>query len=325
VPLTTAFALLVFAAIVFINAKSVIAQSGTVDLGRATSFSLLAGTTLTNANPTTVSGDVGSPSQSVAPSFVGGTNYQSGAILNGALNDLQLAVTDANSRTATVSSASGVDLGGFTLPPGVYAFAGSISVTGTLILNAQNDPSAVFIFRTGSTLNTTANSVIQMINGGNPCQVFFVPVGASTLGANSSFIGNILSGSSAITIGDNSNMVGRALSGAAVTLSHNTISGCTLAPTAATVSISGYATSHTGRGIVNVRLSLTDSKGEVRTATTNAFGYYQFDDVQAGETYILSAAEKHYTFSQPMQVLNVNDETSEVNFIANSEKRLRAF
>jgi hypothetical protein len=256
---------------------------------------------------------------------VGGTNYQSGAILNGALNDLQLAVTDANSRTATVSSASGVDLGGFTLPPGVYAFAGSISVTGTLILNAQNDPSAVFIFRTGSTLNTTANSVIQMINGGNPCQVFFVPVGASTLGANSSFIGNILSGSSAITIGDNSNMVGRALSGAAVTLSHNTISGCTLAPTAATVSISGYATSHTGRGIVNVRLSLTDSKGEVRTATTNAFGYYQFDDVQAGETYILSTAGKHYTFSQPMQVLNVNEETSEVNFIANSEKRLRAF
>ncbi len=54
-------------------------------------------------------------------------------------------------------------------------------------------------------------------------------------------------------------------------------------------------------------------------------GYYHFDDVQVGETYILSAHGKHYTFSQPSQVLNVNDGTEEVNFIANTEKRFRAF
>jgi CSLREA domain-containing protein len=98
-----------------------------------------------------------------------------------------------------------------------------------------------------------------------------------------------------------------------------------VAPTAATVSISGRVTTMNGRGIMNVRLSLTDSEGEVRTAITTSFGYYRFDDVQAGETYILSATGKHYTFSQPLQVLNINEENNAVNFTANSEKRLRSF
>ena len=98
-----------------------------------------------------------------------------------------------------------------------------------------------------------------------------------------------------------------------------------LAPTAATVEVGGRVTTTSGRGILNVRLSLTDSQGNTRTTTSNSFGYYRFDDVQAGATYILSASAKHYTFSQPSQVLNINDETDQVNFIANSEKRLRNF
>ncbi len=97
------------------------------------------------------------------------------------------------------------------------------------------------------------------------------------------------------------------------------------AVTAASVSVSGRVITMSGRGIVNVRLSLTDSNGQVRTATTTSFGYYRFDAVQAGETYILSAIGKHYTFSQPTQVMNVNEETTEVNFIANSEKSIRVF
>lgn len=95
--------------------------------------------------------------------------------------------------------------------------------------------------------------------------------------------------------------------------------------TAATVTVGGRVMTATGRGISGVRLSLTDSEGSVRTATTSLSGYYQFDDVQVGGTYILSASRKHYTFNQPLQVLNINEETDGVNFIANSEKRLRMF
>ena len=96
-----------------------------------------------------------------------------------------------------------------------------------------------------------------------------------------------------------------------------------LAPTAATVSIGGRVMTASGRGIVNVNLYLTDSSGQVRTARTTAFGYYRFDDVQAGATYILSATGKRYTFSQPVQVLNVIEETDAIDFVADAEKRIR--
>ncbi len=94
-----------------------------------------------------------------------------------------------------------------------------------------------------------------------------------------------------------------------------------LGTTAATVTVGGRVMTATGRGISGIRLSLTDLQGNSRTAMTSLFGYYHFDDVEAGETYILSASGKRYTFSQPSQVLNINDETDEVNFIADSQKK----
>jgi len=93
------------------------------------------------------------------------------------------------------------------------------------------------------------------------------------------------------------------------------------APTAATVSVGGRVMTSEGRGIRNVVIRLTDSEGNVRTAISNSFGYYRFNDVEAGATYILTASGKRFSFSQPSQVLNVNDETEEVNFIANPIKR----
>jgi len=97
------------------------------------------------------------------------------------------------------------------------------------------------------------------------------------------------------------------------------------APTAAAVSVSGRVMTASGRGIRNVRLSLTDSNGQIRTAATTSFGYYRFNDVQTGETYIISVRSKRYTFSQSSQVLSVNEETDAVNFIADSENGTRVF
>ncbi len=91
-----------------------------------------------------------------------------------------------------------------------------------------------------------------------------------------------------------------------------------LAPTAASVSVGGRVMTESGRGIRNVRMTLTDGSGNVRTATTTAFGYYRFADVAAGETYILTAFGKRYTFSQPSQVLNISGDLTDINFIGNS-------
>ncbi len=90
-----------------------------------------------------------------------------------------------------------------------------------------------------------------------------------------------------------------------------------LAPTAATVSVSGRVTTASGRGIVSIRLSLTDSSGQTRTATTTTFGYYRFTNVNAGETYIITAKGKRFEFAQPTQILNVNEDADGVNFVAN--------
>jgi hypothetical protein len=197
--------------------------SASIDLRSAANFGVLAGTALTNnsGGTTFVTGDVGSPSQTTDPVQAAGyANYKSGAVLSNALADLQTAITDANSRNCDVTFAGDIDLGGLVLAPGVYCYAGAISVTGTLTLNGPG----LYLFRTALTLNTTANSVIALTNGASADNLSWVPVGPTTLGANSAFQGSILGKSAAITVGDNTTLLnGRVLSAAAVTLSNNQI------------------------------------------------------------------------------------------------------
>ncbi len=69
------------------------------------------------------------------------------------------------------------------------------------------------------------------------------------------------------------------------------------------------------QGIANVRITMTDVNGNIRTAITSSFGYYRFTDVAAGGTYIFSASGKRFTFSQPAQVLNINGDNNGINFI----------
>ena len=90
-----------------------------------------------------------------------------------------------------------------------------------------------------------------------------------------------------------------------------------LATTAASVTISGRASTSRGRGIGNVIIRLTDADGNLRIARTSAFGYYRFTDVAAGQTYIISAASRRYTFNQSSQALSLNNDADGINFIAN--------
>jgi uncharacterized protein YjdB len=194
-----------------------------VNLRSAATFGVLAGTALTNnsGGTTLITGDVGSPSQTTAPVVAPGfTNYQSGAILQTALNDLQLAIVDANSRLCTITFAGDIDFGGLVLTPGVYCYAGKINITGKLTLNGAG----VYIFRTAQTLDTAANSEVELINGATADDVTWVPVGATTVAANSTFKGTVLGQAAAITVGDNATLLnGRVLSGVAVTLLNNRI------------------------------------------------------------------------------------------------------
>jgi hypothetical protein len=90
--------------------------------------------------------------------------------------------------------------------------------------------------------------------------------------------------------------------------------GIVLGTTAAAVSVSGRVlTGDGGAGLTNALVYLTDSEGNTRTAKTSHFGYYRFDDVAAGQSVVIMVFSKRYQFSP--QVVNVNEEMSEVNFI----------
>ena len=98
--------------------------------------------------------------------------------------------------------------------------------------------------------------------------------------------------------------------------------GVTAAPTAATVTVSGRVTTQTGRGIRNVVITMTDSNGNTRTATTTSFGYYRFEDVAAGETYIFAAIGKRFSFAQNSQVHSITGDTNNINFVASEQSVL---
>ncbi len=132
---------------------------------------------------------------------------------------MQLAITDINSRSCTFNSAAGIDLGGLTFGPGVYCFAGAINLTGTFTMNGPG----LYVFRTASTLNTAANSIVVLSGGATAANVNWLPVGATTIAANSTFKGNITS-LAPVTLGNGANLVnGRILTNAAATLNNNLI------------------------------------------------------------------------------------------------------
>lgn len=87
-----------------------------------------------------------------------------------------------------------------------------------------------------------------------------------------------------------------------------------LVPTAASVTISGRVFNQNGRAIANAQVRVNNAEGNVRTTTTNQFGYYQFDEIAAGQTYVFQVMAKGASYSA--QVLNVNDNIADLNFYA---------
>jgi hypothetical protein len=88
-----------------------------------------------------------------------------------------------------------------------------------------------------------------------------------------------------------------------------------LAPTAASVALGGRVLSGKS-GVGNVRVVLTMPGGETRTAISNTFGYYRFENVLAGETYVLTVYSKRFVFSNPTLVLTLFEAREDVDFIA---------
>jgi hypothetical protein len=225
------WACLGFAALLYFSSPS-LAQ---ISLGTAETFGVLGGSTVTNTGACVVSGNLGvSPGTSVTgfpPGIVmpPSTIHANDAVAVQAQIDLTTAYNAILSTPALVDL-TGMDLGGLTLTPGVYSFASSAQLTGTLTLDALGDPNAVFVFKIGSTLTTAIGSSILVVNGGSNCNVFWQIGSSATLGPATAFAGNILAFTS-ITANTAANVSGRALArNGAVTLDSNNVAVCPPAP-----------------------------------------------------------------------------------------------
>ena len=228
-----------------VTANPASAAQAPVGLGTAAGYAVLGATTVTNTGASVISGDVGlSPGTAVVgfpPGVINsGTIHATDAAAAQAQADLTTAYNDAAGRasTATVSA----DLGGQTLVSGVYTGA-TLGLTGTLTLDAQGDPNAVFIFQSASTLITASASVVALTNGADACNVFWQVGSSATLGTNSVFVGDVLALTSiAATTGATIN--GRLLArNAEVTLDSNTITKSACGNTTATTTTTTAATS----------------------------------------------------------------------------------
>jgi len=217
-----------------------------VGLGTAASFAVIAGTTVTNTGPSVISGDVGvSPGTAVVgfpPGIVNnGTIHTADAVALQAQADVTTAYNDAAGRSTTATVTA--DLGGQTLVSGVYTGA-TLGLTGTVTLDGQGDPNAVFVFQTASTLITASASVVALTNGANPCNVFWQVASSATLGTNSVFVGTVLALTS-VTAATTASVNGRLLArNAEVTLDSNTITNscATTAPTPTTTTTAASTT-----------------------------------------------------------------------------------
>jgi hypothetical protein len=219
----------------------------TVTLGTTIDgFAVLSGSGVVDSTPSDVTGDVGaSPITGAAigipagPEVTGIIYSVDGAgtgdvmnpgLLTTAKSELSTAYNDANQ---AVNATIPTELGATTLGKGVYnSAAGDFQISsaiGSLTLDGGNNPNSIFIFKTASTFKTIgAGSVVNLINGAQACNVFWLVGSDATLGTTSTFKGTIMAVTS-ITDAGGSTVAGRLLADAnnddagAVTLDNTTV------------------------------------------------------------------------------------------------------
>jgi hypothetical protein len=282
------------------------ASPAPVALGDAGRFAVLASAALTNSTGATVingnagwgtaiSGFTGAPLGTVT-----GTTYGPTPAWQLAHDDLVSAYSEASTRLGATAAPAN-DLGGKTLTAGFYdsIAAGALAMTTDLTLDGENDPNAIFIIRTAAALNTTATVHVNLTRGARACNVYWVVGAATTLGANTTFKGNIIS-RQAITLGAGSTVDGRAFSVTAdVTLDANTITWCdTTTPT-----ITAPPTVHvaTAPGDTSCSAFVSDATLGTASASDNSGGLVTITrgPVPAGNLFPLGTTGVVYTARDP--------------------------
>jgi hypothetical protein len=206
-------------------------------LGAAESYAVVGGSSATAAGTgSLITGDVGvSPgtsitgfdgtSATIVPPYSAHANDGPAILAQSSVGTLYTVLAGEGPCSALAAQLDGVTVG-----PGIYCFSSTadLAATGNLTL----DGPGIYVFQVGSSLTANVLSTVTMINGADPCTVYWQVTSAATLnGVN--FVGNVVA-QAGVTLGSGASLLGRALTttaGAVTIAGSNTIGGCSLGAT----------------------------------------------------------------------------------------------
>jgi len=123
--------------------------------------------------------------------------------------DLNALIAQINALTGFVGHAAAYGTGEVLLP-GRYYIAGATTHTGNLTFDAQGDSTALWIMKCGAAHAIAAAATVSLVNGAKASNIFWLIVGAPTIGASCTLKGTYI-GMSAIAPGDVFDLEGRVL------------------------------------------------------------------------------------------------------------------
>lgn len=256
------------------------------NLGATSDFALFtaAGAFNNVGASTVVKGDVGThvgAFNAFPPGTLIGSRHIADAVSAQAAADVLTAYTYLDGLTC--GSVLGTTMGsGQTLTPNIYCLGAASTINGNLILDAQGDANASFIFQIDGQLSTTTLSNVQLINGASACNVFWQINGAVALGDSSVFVGTMLV-QGAISLLQGATLNGRGLSTAgAISLAENIVNlpGGSL-PTASVITADGPTTFCVGDSV-----TLTGNVGGIWSNGLTTPSIVVMDD---GDYFVINA------------------------------------
>ncbi len=101
----------------------------------------------------------------------------------------------------------------------------------------------------------------------------------------------------------------------------NNVVVTSLAPSAAHVDVGGRVVTPEGYGVSGARVTAWDNMGNSRTVTTSPFGYFLFNDIEVGGTYIFEVSSKRYSFVNSTLVRTIHDSVQDLEFVTEGSPR----
>ena len=194
------------------------------NLGTAAGFVIFSTNgAVSNTGLSQITGNVGTNNgSSTAFGNVNGVMHDADGASAQCAADLLIAYNQLNSTIPTLFP--GPLLGnGVTLTAGVYSIPSAATLNLGLTLDAQNDPTAVFIFQIGGAFSTAANSKVKLVNGAQACNVFWKVEGLVDMATGTTMRGTVIANNFALIMNTGDTLEGRAFSTAGAVTVHGVL------------------------------------------------------------------------------------------------------